>query len=167
MYDRFEGNLWQQITGEGIVGPAAERNETLTQIPISTTTWGEWSSAHPDTLALAIPTNFIRDYDAYPYGTYEQDDRLLFGVEGLDESLQIKTVVYGIEVGDSSKAYTVASIKRDKTINDQLAGKNILIEYFDSGEINFTDADTGEEVQALRLFWFSWAAFHPDTELYQ
>ncbi len=26
MYDRYEGNLWQQITGEGIVGNAARRN---------------------------------------------------------------------------------------------------------------------------------------------
>ena len=32
MYDRFEGNLWQQITGEAIVGPAARRNEILIQI---------------------------------------------------------------------------------------------------------------------------------------
>lgn len=40
MYDRYEGNLWQQITGERIVGPAAQRFEILKQIPIITTPWG-------------------------------------------------------------------------------------------------------------------------------
>lgn len=29
MYDRSQGNLWQQITAEAIVGPAAGRNEVL------------------------------------------------------------------------------------------------------------------------------------------
>ena len=34
LYDRFEGNLWQQITGEAIVGPAARRNERLKYFPV-------------------------------------------------------------------------------------------------------------------------------------
>jgi thiol-disulfide isomerase/thioredoxin len=167
MYDRFEGNLWQQITGEGIVGPAAERDEKLKQIPIATSTWGEWKDSHPDTLVLSIPTNFSRDYDAYPYGTYEENDSLLFGVEGLDESLQIKTVVYGVEIDGESKAYTAEAIKREKNIEDKIGETSITIEYLSSGEINFLTTDTQEEVDALRLFWFAWAAFHPDTDLYK
>ncbi|MFT5171490.1 MAG: hypothetical protein ACI9BD_001267 [Candidatus Marinamargulisbacteria bacterium] len=41
MYDRFEGNLWQQITEKAVVGPAARRNEKLKLLSLATTTWGE------------------------------------------------------------------------------------------------------------------------------
>ncbi len=167
MYDRYEGNLWQQITGEAIVGPAARRDEVLTRIPITTTTWGEWKTAHPDTVALAIPEEFDRDYNQYPYGTYEENDQLVFGVENLDQSLQIKTVVYGIEVEDGTKAYPEELIKQEQKISDKIGNTEIEIHYYESGEITFTNVTTGEEVIPLRLFWFAWAAFNPDTELYE
>lgn len=167
MYDRYEGNLWQQITGEAIVGPAARRDEYLAPVNIFTTTWAEWVAEHPETLVLSRETGFIRDYSAYPYGTYEEDDRLLFGVEGTDTTLQIKTVVYGVEAGGESKAYTEEALRRDGTIEDKLGGVPLLIEYTDADELYVTELLEGEDIPHVRLFWFAWAAFHPDTQLYQ
>ncbi|MEX0895617.1 MAG: DUF3179 domain-containing (seleno)protein [Patescibacteria group bacterium] len=167
MYDRYEGNLWQQITGEAIVGPAARRDERLRQLPIITTTWGEWSAEYPDTLVLSRETGFARNYDAYPYGTYESDDQLLFGVEGLDQSLQIKTVVYGIEINGESKAYPESIFETQPRFEDELGGVPISLERSDAGAVTVTNQTTGEEIIAIRLFWFAWASFHPETELYQ
>jgi len=167
MYDRYEGNMWQQITGEGIVGPAARRNEKLKQVPIITTTWGEWKKENPGTLVLSRDTGHTRDYDRYPYGTYEENDELLFGVKNLDKSLQIKTVVYGIEVGDASKAYTESAFDKKTVIEDVVGNTNIRLERKKSGEIEVTNQDSGEEIIPIRLFWFAWASFHPGTELYQ
>ena len=166
MYDRYEGNLWQQITGEAIVGPAARRDETLKQIAISTTTWGEWKTKFPNTVVLSKDTGYVRDYNAYPYGTYEKDDELYFGVDELNKELQIKTVIYGIEIGEKSKAYTHEAIKRDKSFEDSIGETKVKIEYTKAGEVIVTNLDTGEEIIPIRLFWFAWAAFHPDTELY-
>ena len=167
MYDRYEGNLWQQITGEAIVGPAARRDEVLKQIPIITTTWREWRLKHPDTQVLSLDTGFSRNYNAYPYGTYEQDDELYFGVENLDRSLQIKTVVYGIEVNGASKAYPENVFDIDQTIVDEVGGVKVELERTEEGQIKVLNVETQEEITPIRLFWFAWAAFHPDTELYE
>ena len=167
MYDRFEGNLWQQITGEGIVGPAARRNETLKQIPIITTPWGQWKNEHPNTQVLSQDTGHLRNYDQYPYGTYEQDDQLLFGVKDLNKSLQIKTVVYGIEINGSSKAYPESVFDDKKVIKDTVGNVAIRLEKTEAGQIKVINLQTQEEIIPIRLFWFAWAAFHPDTQLYQ
>ena len=166
MYDRYEGNLWQQITGEGIVGPAAIRNEVLTPVTIGSTTWGEWKTQQPDTQVLSRETGYQRDYDRYPYGTYEENDELLFGIEELDTSLQIKTVVYGVEVNGASKAYPLSVLQPGQKIQDTVGNIDIIIQLADDGTVE-VETDSGEEIVPLRLFWFAWAAFHPDTELYQ
>lgn len=167
MYDRYEGNLWQQVTGEAIVGPAALRNEKLVQIPITTATWSKWKQKHPDTQVLSRDTGFTRNYNQYPYGTYEKDDELLFGVKGLDKSLQIKTPVYGIEIDKHFKAYPESIFKTQTQTTDRLGDVTITIKKQESGEIIVTRNDTGENIVPIRLFWFAWAAFHPDTEIYQ
>ncbi len=166
MYDRYEGNLWQQVTGEGIVGPAARRNETLKQVPIITTTWKKWKKEHPNTQVLSRDTGHSRNYDQYPYGTYEQDDQLLFGVKGLDKSLQIKTVVYGIELDGNSKAYPESVFDKNKLIEDTIGNTKVRLERTDAGQIKVNNLQTQEEIIPIRLFWFAWAAFHPDTEVY-
>lgn len=167
MYDRYEGNLWQQITGQGIVGPAARRNEKLKPVPIVTITWGEWKKEHPSTLILSRDTGHIRDYDLYPYGTYEQDDELIFGVKNLNRALPIKTPVYGIEIDGFSKAYPASVFNKNPVIEDNLAGIPVRLEKTKSGEIKVTNLNTNGEIIPIRLFWFAWAAFHPDTELYR
>lgn len=166
MYDRYEGNLWQQITGEAIVGPAARRNETLVRIPVTTVSWNQWRDEHPDAQVLSLATGFSRNYDQ-PYGTYEQNDQLLFGVKDLNKSLPIKTVVYGVEINGLSKAYPEDVFDNNPQLNDVVAGVPIVLEKQADGEILVRESESGEEIIPLRLFWFAWAAFHPETELYK
>ena len=166
MYDRNEGNLWQQITGEAIVGPAARRNELLEVITITTTSWDNWKTEHPDSEVLSIPKGFIRDYDRYPYGTYEEDGEIYFGLENSDDRLHPKEVVYGIIVNDSPKAYSEEKIIEMNKFQDTLGGRTILVERDASGKVTFFDKDSWEEYVPLRGFWFAWAAFNPSTELY-
>ncbi|MBI2028213.1 MAG: DUF3179 domain-containing protein [Candidatus Levybacteria bacterium] len=167
MYDRYEGNLWQQVTGEGIVGPAARRNEILKQVPIITVPWGQWKKEHPGTQVLSRDTGHSRNYDQYPYGTYEQDDEIYFGVKDLNRQLQIKTVVYGVEINGSSKAYPESVFDKRKVVEDTVGNTAIRLERTDSGQIKVTNLQTQEEIIPIRLFWFAWAAFHPDTELFK
>lgn len=167
MYDRYEGNLWQQITGEAIVGSAARRNEKLMKVPIITVHWSQWKEEHSDTQVLSRDTGFSRNYDQYPYGTYEENDELLFGVEGLDKSLQIKTVVYGVELGEASKAYPEDVFNQTPKITDTVGGISVTLERQANGEIIVINTVTSEEIIPIRLFWFAWATFHPDTQLYQ
>jgi hypothetical protein len=189
MYDRYQGNLWQQITGEAIVGPAAREDLVLEALPITITTWELWLAEHPDSQVLSRDTGHSRNYDQYPYGTYEQDDEILFGIKDLDKSLQIKTVVYGVEVKENgsgevggggeptgakteqsvvtlAKAYPESAFDKNSKITDTIGNTRITLERQAGGEVVVTNLATGEEIIPTRLFWFAWAAFHPGTEVY-
>jgi len=167
MYDRYEGNLWLQITGEALIGPAARRQEKLTPFPIHTTTWGEWKKIYPDTEVLSRDTGYQRDYTRYPYGDYETSERLLFPVGPLNTSIPIKSIVYGVEIGPKSKAYRLEDLKKQPIILDKIGKTRIKIQRFPSGEVRVTNLDTGEAMMSFRLFWFSWASLHPQTDLYK
>lgn len=166
MYDRYEGSLWQQITGEAIVGLAARRNEKLKLVSLSTTTWQEWQDKYPNSLVLSRDTGHVRNYDQYPYGAYEENDEILFGMKELNRVLPIKAVVYGIEVNGNAKAYPETIINQQLTISDAVGDVLIELTRLPSGEVKVTNTRTSEPLIPIRLFWFAWAAFHPDTELY-
>ena len=166
MYDRREGSLWQQFTGQAIVGPAAQRNERLETIGIATTTWKEWRKAHPDSQVLSRDTGYDRNYDEYPYGTYELDDQIYFGIQHTDRRLSVKAVVYGVVSRGRAKAYPVERLPKSGKIVDTLGGESIVLSREPSGNVRITDARTGQAIIPLRTFWFAWAAFYPDTGIY-
>lgn len=166
IYDRYEGNLWEQITGEALVGPAAKRNEKLNQIQVFTTNWENWKTKNPKSKVLSIETGFQKDYEKYPYGNYEENDELYFKMKNTDKRLQIKTIVYGIEVDGKFKAYPKAKLDIDKTIKDSINKQTILIEELESGEIKVTNLSLNKQITSIRIFWFAWAAFHPESEIY-
>jgi hypothetical protein len=165
MYDRREGSLWQQFTGRAIVGPAAQRNERLTEIGITTTTWGAWKHSYPRTKVLSQNTGYDRNYDQYPYGSYEQDNELYFGIQHTNRRLPLKAVVYGIQIGGKSKAYTADLLEKRRVLADVIGGHRIALREEPAGTIRVLDLKTGRTILPLRTFWFAWAAFHPDTEL--
>jgi hypothetical protein len=165
MYDRRDGSLWQQFTGRAIIGPAAQRNEGLQEIDVTTTTWGAWKRSYPRTQVLSQNTGYDRNYDQYPYGSYEQDNELYFGIQHTDQRLPLKTVVYGIEIGGKAKAYTADLLEKRRALADVVGGHRIALREERSGTIHLVDLKTGRTILPLRTFWFAWAAFHPDTEL--
>jgi len=166
MYDRIEGNYWQQLTGEAIVGPAARRDEFLEMLSTTTATWGQWKEKHPDTVSLSRETGASRNYDLYPYGTYEENGEIYFGVENSDSRLHPKAIKYGILIDGKAKAYVLDSIPVG-TLNDTFNGVDITITRDEANQVTFTNDETGEEIVAVRGFWFAWAAFYPETELFE
>ena len=166
MYDRIEGNLWQQITAEAIVGPAAQRDEELALLNTITTDWEDWKASYPDSEVLSIPGGFVRDYSRYPYGTYEENGEIYFGIENEDDRLHPKEVVYGIVINGEAKAYPLETLEIQGTVEDQLGGRSITGTFSADGEVIFVDKESGEEYIPLRGFWFAWAAFNPETEIF-
>ncbi len=166
MYDRLEESYWQQADGRAIIGPAAARQEKLSRVPISTVTWEQWRAEHPDTEVLSRETGYTRDYDRYPYGTYEENDEIYFGIQNSDERLPIKEVVYGFTVNDQPVAYTEEYLLQNASVSDTIGSEEVTVTTSPDGTVIMSTAD-GEEIVPLRTFWFAWAAFHPDTLLRQ
>ncbi len=98
-----------------------------------------------------------------------RDEDMVFAInyKGIIRAYQIKTVVYGIEIGGKSKAYPENKLREKRIIEDSIGDIPIRLEQKESGEIKAVNLQTNEEIIPIRLFWFAWAAFHPDTELFK
>lgn len=165
MYDRQTESLWQQITGEAIVGDLFGKK--LSQISMGTMLWGQYKEIHKGGQVLSRDTGRPQSsYDTYPYGDYEKDSAVTFPVQGgVDTTIHPKAVVYGIEVEGKSKAYPLEKLEKEVTVRDQVGGVTIEVRY-DGGSVNARRLDTGKKLIETRLFWFAWKVFHPDTDLY-
>ncbi len=164
MYDRMTDSYWTQITGRAIVGELS--GTLLTPISIDTVVWEDWKNAHPDSEVLSRNTGFARNYDRDPYGDYYENTSIWFPIEKSDDRLHPKTFILGIEVNGVHKAYQDKDLRELKVIEDTVGGVRIRLEKDDAGIVKVINLDTGEEIVKEGDFWFAWAAFHPDTELY-
>lgn len=164
MYDRLTESLWAQITGEAIVGDLM--GQELIMVTNQVLSWQDWRDAYPGTRVLSRHTGYARNYDVFPYGNYEKRRRIIFPVENRDPRLFEKEMIYGIEVDGQYKAYPQKSIMDANEITDIVAGRSIRVIY-KNGIVTFKDESTGRELVPVIAFWFAWAAFYPQTELYQ
>ncbi len=132
MYDLTTGGLWNQFTGVPVTGSLAGSGVELKVRPVTLTTWGDWRASHPDTLALDINTGFPRNYSSEgargaAYADYFSSPELWFPVNVYDERLQVKDVVYGIEVGGAARAYPVDIVGEEGLVNDEVGGTNLVL----------------------------------------
>ncbi len=165
MYDRKTDTYWDQITGRAIVGELTGMR--LKRIAIDTVRWGEWKKTHPDTVVLSTDTGVRRNYDANPYFGYDESTAINFPIDNLDERLHPKAAVYGVELDGKYVAFPDSALVAGSKVEYPLAGKTIVVEKDSSGIVRVTVKETDSTVAPVRAFWFAWAAFHPDTELYQ
>lgn len=80
MYDRQTETLWTHFDGVAVAGQLT--GEELDTYPISTTSWEDFRTAHPDGLVLTRNTGFSRNYGANPYEGYDAEGRLPFLFDG-------------------------------------------------------------------------------------
>ena len=222
MYDRTTETLWQQFTGEGIVGDLA--GEQLDFVPSALVSFAEFRAAYPQGVVLSRETGFSRDYGRNPYAGYDaidQDPFLFTGVlDGRLPAMARVVTVYLAEA-DVAVAYPLSTLSERGVIHDNQGGQDIVVFHADGtssalgatiiaeaedvgatgvydpnlhGEqLTFTktdgvitDKETGSTWNVLGQatagelagdsltpivhgdhFWFSWAAFRPDTIIYE
>jgi len=165
MYDRKTDSYWTQIDGQAVVGELTGMK--LRPVSIDTLVWRDWKAAHPDSEVLSQDTGYNRNYGRDPYGNYYEDSFLFFPVEGQDDRIHPKTVIFGIEVNGNYKAYKEEDLIELGIIMDRIEGIDIMIERDDTGIVKITNLDSGKEIVKERDFWFAWYAFHPETNLYE
>ncbi len=162
MYDRTTNSLWQQITGQAIMGP--RMGDRLKVLPMAMTDWKTWRQAHPNTLVLSTDTGTDRDYgDSRRYDQYDQADRLAFPVSQRDLTIHPKSVVFGFEIGQYKLAVFESRLEQDQPIEYKLGEKSLRIEQLPDASVQATD-EAGNTYSSMRLFWFAWYNFHPETE---
>ncbi|MBV7332600.1 DUF3179 domain-containing protein [Chloroflexi bacterium TSY] len=220
MYDRSTETLWQQFTGEGLVGDLA--GEQLTFVASSIVSFDDFRQAHPDGLILSRDTGFSRSYGTNPYSGYDNIDSSPFLFDGeLDERLLPMERVVTVSLEDVDLAYPLSILSEVQVINDEQDGQALAIFHKDgtSSALGTTVIANAEDVGATGVFdrnldgqqltfnadgeliqdeqtgstwnilgqaidgpltgkqlapivhadhfWFSWAAFKPDTIIFR
>ena len=159
--DEADESLWSQILGEAVVGPFT--GTRLTQVAGDTTRLSDWLSKFPDSKILSTDTGERRDYSRDPYGSYYANEELIFPTNADDDRLHPKELIQGIEIDGEFKAYKDSDITETEIV-DELNGQEIRITRNKAGQIDILA--NGERIEAIRSFWFSWIAVHPNSELF-
>lgn len=161
LYDRATETLWDQIEARGIVGPLT--GVQLALFPVSMAKWARWRAAHPDTLILSSDTGFDYDYTQDHYGKYRSSNGLMFPVRNTDERISAKTVVFGFDLESGAVAYPESLLSEHGTYRHELGGTEIFVTLHEDGSVSMQR--NGQLHAPIRLFWFAWFTFHPETEL--
>ena len=221
MWDNRTESLWQQLTGEGLIGEHA--GDQLTFLPSAITSFEDFKRKYPEGLVLDADQGFGRRYGFNPYVGYSSRSTPygFFDQSDLDDRFPALERVVNVTIGDTAKAYPFSVISANPTVNDTVAGTDIVVfwggdtaDALDAGEIilaesigtgiafsrvvhgkvltfsatgedTFLDAETGSQwdlngtaltgpLAGSQLdpivhgneFWFAWAAFNPDAEVY-
>jgi len=156
MFDRGTNSLWNQFTGQPVVGTLAESDIRLETLPLVTTTWGKWRAQHPDTKVLDVNTGFERDYEpGKPYGKYFNSRALMFPTLTKDRQLKQKSEVFGLRLSGFNRAWPLKSFRGGRVINDQvgvlkvvLIGKESTrtVRAYRRGEYSFSNDTSNEKI---------------------
>jgi hypothetical protein len=220
MYDRATESLWQQLTGEAIVGDMV--GQRLTFLTSSLVSFADFRQAHPEGVVLSRDTGYTRSYGENPYTGYdtigrnpflfdgEPDGRLpamervvTISLEGRDVAypLSVLSEVHIIEdapggvdlvvwhLPGTSSALGASVIANGKDVgatgvfDPSLDGKALTFVFRDGAIVDEETGSTwnvlgqatdgplaGESLTPIlhgNHFWFAWAAFKPDTIVYQ
>lgn len=168
MYDHQTESLWSQLKMESVSGELA--GKTLTWLPSNETTWKAWRELHPDTQVLSIDTGYSRRYGDTAYANYKRSDHTIFPVPVTRKELGIKEWVVGIIVNGEAKAYPIEALKGfdSKPLSDTVGGQGVEIRYDVEGRRATAKlAESGEPLPTVKVYWFAWQAFYPDTGLFE
>lgn len=221
MWDDRTESLWQQITGEAVVGELA--GTRLAPLPTAIVSFEDFADAHPEGWSLSRDTGFPIVYGTNPYVGYSSRPAPIAGfVTGeTDPRLPALERVVSVTVGDEPVAYPFSVLAGERVVNDTVAGTPVVVWFggatrdaLDAGDIaasatvgtgiafdrvvdgrelsfsanddgTFTDTATGstwtllgaavdgplagaqlELVPHRNEFWFAFAGFFPDADVY-
>jgi hypothetical protein len=128
MYDRQTRTLWNQLTGEPVLGELADDEVTLDFFPIVLTTWSAWQAQHPDTVVIDPETGFNRPYEpGAAYADYFASPELMFPVWNRDERFEEKDQIYAMRINGVPKAYELDALVLEQVVNDTIVGTNLVL----------------------------------------
>jgi hypothetical protein len=147
MWDSQTESLWQQITGEAIVGELA--GTRLRLIPTPIVSWKDFRATFPNSDVLSRDTGHERAYGSNPYTSYDSETQpFLFNGE-IDSRYPPMERVVGVTVGKESKAYPFSVVSDEKAINDSVGGEPVVVLWGAADTASALDATSITEGRAV------------------
>jgi len=165
MYDRQTESLWSQLAMKSVSGPQV--NTTLEWMPSEHLTWDAWKARYPRGEVLSTHVGAQRNYSSMPYASYEQSPETMFPVPIHRTDLPRKEWVIGIIVDGAARAYPLRSLPGNQTVRDQVNKVAIEIEFDPASQLAVVRRrENGEVLPNVKVYWFAWQAFYPQTGLW-
>ncbi len=139
MYDVQTETLWQQITGEGIVGAGAGRQ--LEFVPSQIVSFDEFRQSFADALVLNEDTGSRIVYGVNPYPLYDTDQSTLFPNDEFDDGrLEAKERVLTVELGGEPAAFPFIALSRELVITAEIGGVEVVA-FWQPGAVSPLDSE--------------------------
>ena len=126
MWDDRTVSLWQQATGEGIVG--RYQGAELTRLPAAIVSFGDFARSYPQGRSLSRDTGYGGGYETNPYEGYSSRSRPYgFFTGEPDPRFPALERVVGVTAGGEERAYPFSVISRAGAVNDTVGGLPIAV----------------------------------------
>jgi len=134
--------------------------------------YGEWKKKFPQGQVLSRDTGAVRFYGSNPYGDYfAPTDFAVSIAKSRDTRLPNDAFVFGVVINGKAKAYLVEAVKVKGEVEDTFEGVTIILRHEKEADVTRMYKKTSDggllRINPFSAFWFSWAAVHPQTELYK
>ena len=163
MYDTATRSLWNQFTGQPVVGPLTGSGIELGILPVTITSWEEWLARHPDTRVISLDTGHRRDYrPGAAYSEYFESAELMFPALLRDDSLHQKQQIFGIRAPGGAKAWPLEAFTGGTVINDSVGLVDVVligdaatrtIRAYERGDHRFVPAGALDRLSAGGVLW--------------
>jgi len=166
MYDRQTDSLWSQLAMKAVSGPQV--NTELEWLASEHLTWAAWKEKHPQGEVLSTQTGWQRNYSGSAYASYEQSPGTMFRVPTHRTELPKKDWVVGVIVDGVARAYPLKSLPPGQTVRDEINSVALEITFHPTSHLaEVRRAGSGELLPNVKVYWFAWQAFYPETELWK
>lgn len=139
MFDTQTLTLWSNLNGEPVVGRLAATQARLEMLPMTLTTWGEWTRRHPGTTVIDL------DWARERYATFGFSyrpgaaDRARAGVSFpvwlASDALERDAEVYTLRVGEATKAWALSPLLERGLLHDEVGGVALVLVAEESGAV--------------------------------
>lgn len=164
MYDLVTGSVFNTFTGRALSGPLQDIGLVLEQTSVIVSSWGEWKTAHPDTMIVAQDGGIGRSYPADPLGGRD-DDGPIFPIGQADPRLPAQARVLGVVDPEGQPvAFPVEQVSAALAAGREVT-LGVVVVVAEAGGLR-AQVLGGAELPAHESFWFAWSQFHPETAVW-
>lgn len=131
MYDLKTESLWQQFSGEALVGDYTGKE--LNIIPSQLISFQQFKNSYPDAQVLSRETGHRRNYGENPYAGYDDIDNtpFLLDRDELTDKLPPMEKVIGVRAGEFTRGYPYSVTLEKHVIHDEINDEPIVIFHLD------------------------------------